>query len=170
MNERTYKTRTGFLLPIFLDSLFLLVLLIISLFNRAFPAEPVILFLIFIVAFYMFLASIRRRTTIQEEGIRIRKFLREKRLRWEDITNVDVMTLRKKAYLLLTTTKGFHTLANSHENFTALMEDIVKHVDKKIVEESVQTIIKNPVKRISDIVSAWVICIILFGAVALKII
>ncbi|MBW2650400.1 MAG: PH domain-containing protein [Deltaproteobacteria bacterium] len=170
MDSSTYKTRLGFLLPIFLDSLLLLVLLIISVFNRVFPAEPVILFLIFAFTLCIVFGSARRKTTIGDEGIRIRKLFRVKQLRWEDITNVDTMALHKKVYLLLTTTRGFHTLANSHGDFTSLVKDVVRYIDQEKVEEGVQDVIEHPVKRISDIVSAWIAFIILLGAIVLKII
>jgi len=118
----------------------------------------------------MVFGSVRRKTTIGDEGIRIRKLFRVKQFRWEDITNVDVMALHKKVYLLLTTTRGFHTLANSHGDFTSLVKDVVRYVDQNKVEESVQDVIEHPVKRMSDIVSAWIAFIILLGAIILKII
>lgn len=170
MSSSTYKARVGFLLPIFLDSLFILVLFVISIFDRVFPAEPVILFLIFVLALCILFGSARRKTIIGDEDIRIRKLFRAKQLRWEDITNVDVMALHKKVYLLLTTTRGFYTLANSHGDFTSLVKDVVRYVDQNKVEESVQDVIEHPVKRMSDIVSAWIAFIILLGAIILKII
>jgi len=170
MNTISYKTRSDFLLPIFLDSLLLLVLLIISLFDRAFPSESLILFFIFVLAFYIFLGAARRKTTVGDEGIGIQKLFRHKHLQWSDITNVDVMVLHKKAYLLLTTTRGFHTVANSHGNFSSLVHDVARYVDREKVEEGVRDIIEHPIKRVSDIVSAWIAFIILLGAIVLKII
>ncbi|MBW2649038.1 MAG: PH domain-containing protein [Deltaproteobacteria bacterium] len=170
MKKNTYKTRVAFLLPIFLDSLFLLVLLVISIFDRGVSSEPVVLSIIFIPALYIFLGSARRRTTIGDDGIRIRKLFRKKQLRWEDITNVDVMTLHKKVYLLLTTTRGFYALANSHGDFTSLVKDVVRYVDQKKVEEGVRNVIDHPVKRMSDIVSAWIAFVILLGAIVLKVV
>ncbi|MBW2557231.1 MAG: PH domain-containing protein [Deltaproteobacteria bacterium] len=169
MEANTYKTRGAFLLPIFLDSVFLLVLLAISMFDRRFPSETVVLSIILVPTLYIFLGSARRRTTIGDDNIRIRKLFRVKQLRWEEITNVDVLTLHKKVYLLLTTTRGFHTLANSHENFTSLVKDVVRYVDHEKVEEGVRNVIEHPVRRMSDIVSAWVAFVILLGAIALKI-
>lgn len=170
MNTIAFKTRSAFLLPIFMDSLLLLILLIISLFERAFPSEPLILFLIFVLAFYICIGAARRKTTVGDEGIGIQKLFRRKGIRWDDITNVDSMVLHKKVYLLLTTTRGFHTVANSYGNFSSLVQEIVRHVDQEKVEEGVRDIIAHPLKRISDIVSAWVAFIILLGAIVLKII
>jgi len=170
METSTYTTRRGFLLPFSLVSLLLLVLLIISVFDRAFPPEVVVLAIIFVPTLYIFLESAWRRTTIGDDGVRIRKLFRERHLLWEDITNIDVLAVRKKVYLLLTTTKGFYALANSHGNFTSLVRDIVRHVDQEKIEEGVRDVIEHPVVRISDVVSAWIAFVILLGAIILKVV
>jgi len=170
METNTYTTRKGFLLPISLVSLLLFALLLISLFDRTFPPEAVVLSIIFVPTFIIFLGSVRRRTTIGNDGVRIRKLFREKHLRWEEITNVDVLTMRKKVYLLLTTTKGFYALANSHGDFNSLVQDIVGHVDQEKVEEGVGHVIEHPAVRISDIVSAWIASAIILGAIILKVV
>ncbi len=170
MGSSTYTTRRSFLVPFSLASLLLLVLLVLSLFDRAFPPEVVILTIIFIPTLYIFLGSIRRKTIVGSDGVRIRKLFREKHLLWEDITNIDVLLVRKKVYLLLTTTKGFYALANAHGNFPSLVRDITDHVDKEKIEASVQDVIENPVARISDVVSSWLVCIILLGVIVLKVI
>ncbi|MBW2673692.1 MAG: PH domain-containing protein [Deltaproteobacteria bacterium] len=169
METSTYTTRRGFLLPFSLAFLLLFVLLILSMFDRVFPPEIVVLAIIFIPTLYIFLESVWRRTTIGDDGIRIRKLFREKHLLWEDITNIDVLAVRKKVYLLLTTTKGFYALANSHGNFTSLVRDIVGHVDGEKIEEGVRDVIEHPVVRISDAVSAWIASVILLGAIILKV-
>lgn len=170
MKANTYKTRVAFLLPIFLDSLFLLVLLVISIFDREFSSETVVLSIIFVPVLYIFLESAWRRTTIGDDGVKIRKLFREKLLQWVHVTNVDVMTLHKKVYLLLTTKRGFHALANSHGDFSSLVKDVVRYVDQEKVEEGVRNVIEHPVKRMSDIVSAWVAFAILLGVIVLKIV
>ncbi|MEA2014293.1 MAG: hypothetical protein U9N38_03180 [Thermodesulfobacteriota bacterium] len=170
MTTKTYRTRRAFLLPILLNSLFLLVLLVISICNRTFPAEPVVLLAVFVPTLCIFLASARRRTSIDNDGVKIRKLFKERTLLWVHITNVDVISLHKKVYLLLTTTKGFHVIANSHEDFTSIVKDLVQHIDQEMVEDGVRDIIDHPVKRISDIIFAWVAFVLLLGAIVLKII
>ncbi len=170
METSTYTTRRGFLLPFSLVFILLLVLMILSVFDRTFPPEIVVLAIIFVPVLYIFLESSRRRTTIGDDGITMRKLFRERHLLWEDITNIDVLAVRKKVYLLLTTTKGFHALANSHGNFNSLVQDIAGHVDQEKVEEGVRDVIEHPVVRISDVVSAWVASVILLGAIILKVV
>lgn len=170
MEINTYTTRRGFFLPFSLVFLLLIVLMILSVFDRTFPPEIVVLSIIFVPTLYIFLESSRRRTTIEDDGIRMRKLFRERHLLWGDITNIDVLAVRKKVYLLLTTTKGFYALANSHGDFTSLVRDIVGHVDREKVEEGVRDVIEHPVVRISDVISAWIASVILLGAIVLKVV
>lgn len=164
-----YKARKHFFVPFCIDVALLFILLIISFFTDSSQAERIILSLIFIPLLVMVLESASRETTISEKGVTIKKFMRTKHLAWEDITNLDTMSVRKKVYLLLTTTKGFYILANSHENFISLARDIVAGVDREKVEERVFTMMAHPVKRFSDVVSSWIAVFILVGAIFLKI-
>ena len=170
METTTYTTRREFLYPFSLVSFFLFVLLIISLFDRSFQPEIVILTIIFVPTVYFLLQAVRRRTTVGPDGVTVRKLFREKHLLWREITNIDILAVRKKAYLLLTTTKGFYVLANSHGNFSSLVRDIVGHVDHEKVEEGVRDLIEHPVVRISDVASSWIASLILLGVIILKLV
>jgi hypothetical protein len=169
MSENTYRVRKQFLVPLTLDLVLLFLLIAISFFMKAIPAEMVILVLVFVSLLYIFLESIFLETSIGDKGIRIKKFLREKTLSWNDITNVDTMMVKKKVYLLLTTTKGFHILSNTHGDFYTMVSDLSRHVDSERVEESVRTVMEEPVKRRSDILSSWLAAIILVVVICLKI-
>jgi hypothetical protein len=169
MSEKTYRVRKQFLVPLMLDLGLLFLLIAISFFTKAIPAEMVILVLVFITLLYIFLESFFLETSIGDKGIRIKKFLRGKELSWDDITNVDTMTVKKKVYLLLTTTKGFHVLSNTHGDFYSMVSDLSRHVDSERVEESVAAVIEEPVKRRSDIISSWLAAIILVMVICLKI-
>jgi hypothetical protein len=169
MSVNTYRVRKQFIIPLTLDLLLLFLLIAVSFFTKTIPAEMVILVLVFISLLYIFLESLFLETSIGDKGIRIKKFLRGKALSWNDITNVDTMTVRKKVYLLLTTTKGFHILSNTHGDFYSMVSDLARHVDSERVEESVRTVIEEPVKRRSDILSSWLAAIILIVVIFLKI-
>jgi len=168
MSESTYKTRKAFLIPFILDTLLLFVLVLVSLFTDSFPAETIILVFIFIPLFYVFIESLIRRTSVGERGIKIKKLFREKKLEWKDITNVDAMIIRKKVYLLLTTTKGFHVLTNTHEKFTTLVKDIVNRINEEKVEIRVRDMVNKPVRRVADILVAWIAVVILATVIFMK--
>jgi len=167
--NRTYKVRKHFLIPLCIDVVLLFVLLVVSFLTESTQAERIVLALVFIPLLLILLESASRETSVAGKGITIKKFMRKKELTWEDITNLDTMSVRKKVYLLLTTTKGFYIVANSHENFTSMVRDIVDGVGEEKVEERVHGIIARPVKRLSDIVSSWIAAFILMGAILLKI-
>jgi hypothetical protein len=169
MSVNTYRVRKQFLVPLTLDLGLLFLLIAISFFTNATPAEMVILVVIFIPLLYIFLESLFLETSIGDKGVKIKKFLRGKELSWNDITNVDTMTVGKKVYLLLTTTRGFHVLSNTHGDFYSMVSDLSRHVDGERVEESVRTVVEEPVKRRSDIVSSWLAAIILVVVICLKI-
>lgn len=164
-----YRVRKQFIIPLTLDLLLLLLLMAISFFTKTILVEMVILVLIFIPLLYIFLESLFLKTSIGDKGIRIKRFLRGKELSWNDITNVDTMTVGNKVYLLLTTTKGFHVLSNTHGDFYSMVSDVSRHMDGERVEETVRTVIEEPVKRRSDIISSWLAAIILIVVIYLKI-
>ena len=168
MSESTYRVRKNFLIPLVLDTILLFVLVLVSLLRGTFPAETIVLVIIFIPLFYLFIESLIRKTSVGAKGIRIKKLFRVRTLQWDDITNVDVMIIRKKVYLLLTTTKGFHVLTNTYEHFTALVKDIVDRMDKEKIEDRVLDMAEKPVRRVADILAAWIAVVILSAVIFLK--
>jgi hypothetical protein len=74
--------------------------------------------------------------------------------------------MRTKVYAVLTTTKGFHVLSNSYEDFYGLLRHIVDHVEKERVEKEVLNLLENPVENRTNILSAWAaavfFCVIIF--------
>ena len=168
MQESAYRARVSFLVPLILDTLLLCVLVLISLFRGTFPAETIILVIILLPLTYLLLESLVRLVSVGETGIRIQKLFRNKTLQWEDITNVDVMIIRKKIYLLLTTTKGFYILTNTFGNFTTLVQDITGHLRDDVVEQRVLEVAERSVVRRADVVAAWIAVAMLAIIIYLK--
>ena len=168
MSTSVYKIGWPLVIALAIDVFLLLILLLISVFVGGSPSERVVLFVIFIPLLYIFLESIFRKVIIEESCIEIKKLFGKKVLAWEDITSVGTVILQKKAYLLLTTTKGFQALSNSYENFTALAQNVVDNIDQEKVEEEVQTLIEHPMKKVSNVIAAWVVVVILLGTIYIK--
>ena len=168
MSNSVHKIRRALLIPFAVDIFLLFVLILFTLFAGGSPIEKIVLFIIFIPLLCIFLESISREVTTRDDGIKIKKLLRKKDLNWGNITNVGTIIIRKKVYLLLTTTKGFYVLSNSYEKFTALVQTIVDNVDKENVDEEVQDLIEHPVKKISNIISAWLAAIVLLAVIYIK--
>jgi len=169
MYQNIYKIRRSFLISFSIDFFLLLFLLTLSFYQGGSShLEKIALAVIFIPVFGVFFESLSRRVVTGERGIMIRKFLRNKELRWEDITHVGALILRKRVYLLLTTVKGFYIISNAYEKFSTLVREVADHMDKEKVEEEVRNQIEHPVKNISDIVMAWFTALILIGIISVK--
>ena len=169
MYQNIYKIRRSFLVSFSIDFFLLLFLLMLSFYQGGSShLEKIALAVIFIPVFGVFFESLSRKVLTGEQGIMIRKFLRNKELRWEDITHVGALILRKRVYLLLTTVKGFYIISNTCEKFSSLVRDVADHMDEEKMEEEVRKQIEHPVKNISDIVMTWFTASVLVGIIIIK--
>jgi hypothetical protein len=167
--DRVFKIKKALLIPLAIDAGLVFILLLVSFFRKSSVGEVIFLIILMISLSLIVLECIFREVAISGEGLAIKKLLRRKRLGWGDITDVGALVLRKKVYLVLTTTKGFHIISNAYDDYTALVKGILEHVEAERVEESVKTLIDKPVRKISDIVSAWVGAAVLLVVLWVKI-
>ncbi len=168
MYQKTYKIKKSFLIALSAVVVLLFLLLLLSLFFKGSSVEKVVLAVIFISVLLVFLEFMSRKVLTEDQGILIRKFLREKKLLWEDITQVGIVVMRKRVYILLTTIKGFHILTNAYEGFPDLLQGIASHVDKDKMDEEVWNLLEHPIEKISDTVSTWFAAAVLIIIIILK--
>ena len=131
MYQNVYRIRRSFLFPFFVDFILLFFLLLLSYFMGGSKLERILLTAIFIPVLYVLFESSFRMVQTGDQGVMIRKFMRKKELRWEDITHIGALILRSRAYLLLTTVKGFYILSNAYEKFSHLVADLASHMDNE---------------------------------------
>lgn len=167
--DRVFKIKKALLIPLTIDAGLVFILLLVSFFRKSSVGEVVFLVILMVFLSLIVLECIFREVAIGVDGLEIKKLLRRKRFGWGDITDVGALILRKKVYLVLTTTKGFHIISNAYDDYTALVKGIAEHVEAERVEESVKTLIDKPVRKISDIVSAWMGAAVLLVVVWVKI-
>ncbi len=168
MYQNVYRIRRSFLVPFFVDFILLFFLLLLSYLQGGSNLERILLTAIFIPVLYVLLESSFRIVQTGDQGIMIRKFMRKKELRWEDITHIGALILRKRVYLLLTTVKGFYIVSNAYEKFSALVSDLVSHMDNEKVEEEVKRQMEHPAKNVSDIIMTWFTAMFLAGIIIIK--
>jgi len=169
MTQQIYRIRKAFLVPLGLAVTLLMVLLILSVLYKGAPTERLVLTAFFIPSLLIFLEALSRQVTAGDEEIRMKKFMREKSFQWHEITHVGTLTMRKKIYFLLTTTKGFHVLSNAYKDYTELIRHLDLHLDREKVEDEVRVQIENPVANISDIIAAWFAVAVLLGIITMKV-
>ncbi len=169
MSQRTYTIRRAFLIPLGVDTVLLLCLLALSLLAQGSTTERLVFAIFFFPSAYLFLESLRRRVTVDDEGIVLRRLWREKRVPWEGITSVGSLTVHRKVYILLTTTRGFFIVSNAYERFAELTDAIVSHVDPSRVEEAVRLQAGGEPLRSAHIAMAWIAAVFMVGIILIKV-
>ena len=143
-------------------------LLVLALLVKGSGLERVLLAVITLITVAFFLIARDRRITITDQGIAVRKFFKIKEINRDDINHVGCLILRKRVYLLLTTTRGFIILSNAYENFSVLIRSIVEQVGPEKVEEEVRALGEGPAKNRADVISLWFAVVVIFGLIILK--
>ena len=147
----------------------LICLLVLALLLKGSGLERVLLAVITLITVALFQIAHNRRITITDKGIVIRKFFKIKEINRDDINHVGCVILRKRVYLLLTTTRGFIILSNAYENFSALIRSIIEQVGPEKVEEEVRALGESSAKKNpADIISMWFAVVVIFGLIILK--
>ena len=167
MDQGTFKIKRAFLLPFFILVALLGVLLLLSLWNGQ-PWEKILLTVSFAGTLLIGIEAARREIAVTQNGLKIKKFFREKEIAWPTMTHLAIVSLNKKTYFLLTTTKGFHFFSNMFENHALLIRSIVDKLDTEKVEVEVRNYLENPVERRSLIVICWVTVLIIAAFIVLK--
>lgn len=168
MNENVYKIRKAFLIPLIAIIVLLFFLFLTSLFNHQ-SLEITVLAIFFFASLAAGIDMAKREIVVNDEGLIINKVFRSKRFRWDEITHLGIVILKKKIYFLLTTTNGFHIFSNLLENHAQLVNSLVEKLGEEKVEVEVKAYLDHPVERLALIVMSWVAVGIIIGVIILKV-
>lgn len=164
-----YTIRKALLVILGLNAFLLFCLFLISLFTNGNAMEKFILILFLLPAVVLFIECLLRRITVTEEGLVMRKLGRHHQLSWDDITRVGYLILHRKAYLLLTTVKGFFVISNAYEGFSNLVTEVVTHVQPERVEQDVHPQAGLSLKGNNTIIAAWFAAALMMAMIFIKI-
>jgi len=156
MASETFSIRKSFLLPLGLVVLLTLVLLICSLVQNIPLAKIVILGAFILPAVALFIESSRRRIYIDDDGVQIDKPLRSKRINYSEMTAVETVLVRKRAFISVSSETDFIIFSNSYENFGALLKSLLTKAPEKVISDETRQMAENPPEKSSDVFSAWV--------------
>jgi hypothetical protein len=170
MYNKTYKIKKAFLIALAVDVMLLMLLLLLSMIFKSPASEKIVVIIMTIAAIFVFVEALSRKILTGNHGILIIKFFRNRELQWEDITHAGLLVLRKKVYLLLTTTKGFYILSNSYQDFQAFLRETTDHIEKEKIETDVLNQIESPMNATADIIKVWLGAAVLVAIILLKLI
>lgn len=166
--EKIFKIKRALAVPLALDAVLCLILLLITIFTKGSSLEIWILSIGLLPLVFVSLELFNREVGTDDSGLKIKKTLRTKELFWSDITHVGVLAVKKKIYLVLTTTKGFHVVSNAYDNFSGLIREVMNRVEKDKIEDNVAELVEHPINRVSDIVLSWVAAVVIAGIIFIK--
>ncbi|SEA61652.1 hypothetical protein SAMN05660420_02626 [Desulfuromusa kysingii] len=155
MEAPTYTIRKSFLLPLGLVVLLSFILLFSALFLHLPTAKIIILGLFLLPACIIFVESVFRRVSLRNDAIEVNKLLRRKRLSYAELTAIDTIQIRKRAFISLSSEDDFLILSNSYNHFGLLLKQLLEKVPQNIVSEEIRALAEAPPQKCSDVFSAW---------------
>ena len=156
MEKNSYRIRKHFLIPLGLVVFLTLTLLVSCLFLHLPLAKTMILLVFLLPSCFLLAECSRRQVRLEENGILARKLLRSKRLEYAQLTSIDTVLVRKRAFVSLSTEEDFLILSNSYDHFGDLLKQLLEKVPEKIISEETRQLAIKPPEKSSDIFSAWV--------------
>ena len=150
-----YTIRKGFLIPLGLLLLQSLALFVICLVKAEPLAKVVILGAIILPIAGLFVESAWRRVMVEETAVTVFKVLRKKTLHFSDLTEVETVQVRKRAFLTLSTEEDFLILSNAYAGFPALVHGLLERIPAATISPETRKMAQNPPMKSSDIVSCW---------------
>lgn len=169
MTTRIYTINRALVLPLALNAVLLLAVLVLTAVRPGTTAERVLLVAALVPMAVIAVESALRKVTVGDTGLVLSKFFRQRSFAWTDITHVGALAVRRKVYLVLTTTKGFHVLSNAYGRFGDLVRDVLARVDAERVEEGAREILEAAGENRMNIYAAWITAVLLVVVAAMKI-
>lgn len=164
--QNIYKVKKSFLIPYIATIVLLFLLFLLSLFTGQ-TWEKIILAILFVSSLAVGIEASRREIIVTEDGLKIKKFFREKEFVWTEITHLGIVELQKKIYFLLTTTKGFYFFSNLVGNHALLICSLVDKLGDEKVEPEVINYLERPVERLSLIIMSWISVLVIIAIIIL---
>ncbi|MEA3362267.1 MAG: hypothetical protein U9Q61_03240 [Thermodesulfobacteriota bacterium] len=155
MEPSTFSIRKNFLIPLGLVVLLSLILLASAFFLQLPMAKIIVLIAFLVPGCIIFAESYRRRVNISDDAIEVNKLFRSKRLAYNELTSVDAIQVRKRAFISLSSENTVMIISNSYAQFGSLLQQLVARVPENVVSDEIRQLAENPPRKCNDIFSAW---------------
>lgn len=155
-NSRHFRIRRAFLLPLGLLLALSAALLIVTLIQGQSTGKILVLGALIIPVAGLFLESATRRTEIGTKAITIHKFLRERTLPYDEVTEVEAVVVKKRAFLSISSEQQFIIISNAYSDFPMLVQSLLARVPDEVVTEQARQMAADPPVKSADIISCWI--------------
>jgi len=152
---QTYRIRSSFLLPLGLVVLLCLVLVGIVLIQKQPPVKLLVVACALLPLGYLLFECVARRIEIDNEGLRMIRLGRIRSFRWEEITAVETVRVRQRAFVTLNAGEEFLIIANMYSGFDCMLRETLNQVSPAIVSEETRLLAQGPPVKHSDVIILW---------------
>lgn len=156
-----FQIRRAFLLPLGILLILSLLLLATVLIQGQPIVKSVVLGIMIVPISGLFFESFFRRIHFDSETITVFKPLREKSLKFAELTEVETLQVKKRVFLTLSTEEDFLILSNAYADFPLLVNAILEHSSQQVITEETRQMAANPPSKSSDIFSCWLATILM---------
>jgi len=156
----SFRVRRAFLIPLSLLVVLMLALLLTSLVQGQPRAKVAILAVILLPVVTLLVESLFRRIAVSTEGVVAHKLLRDKQVPFEQVTAVDLVQVRKRAFITLSRSDDFLIISNAYERFPELVRLLLERAPSAAVTPETRTQGENAPVKSSDIVSCWLAAVL----------
>ena len=152
---QTYRIRSSFLFPLGLVVALCLVLIGIVIIQHQPPVKILVVGCALLPLGYLLVECGARRIEIDADALRMIRFGRVRTFTWSEITAVETVRVRQRAFLTINAGDEFLIIANMYAGFDRLLSSVLERVSATAISEETRTLAQAPPVKHSDIVILW---------------
>lgn len=150
-----FRIRKAFLFPLGLLAIEIVALLASCIIFKQPIAKSIILGVMILPVIVLFIECLFRRTTIDSEAIITRKFLRRKTIKLTDISAVETIQVKKRAFVTLCAGDDFLIFSNAYSKFPTMVNTLLSYLPDEVITEETAEMANQPPRKSTDIISCW---------------
>ena len=154
-SDQVFTIRHAFLLPLGLLLLLCVTTVIVGLLRHHPTNQMVLLAVMTLPVLGLFAESVVRQARLGSDNISVHKLWRWKTVRFDDITSVDTLQVRKRAFITLSTENDFLIFSNAYSRFPDLVASLLQRVPAGTISPETRAMADHPPVKSSDIITCW---------------
>ncbi|MBE0504819.1 MAG: PH domain-containing protein [Desulfuromonadales bacterium] len=152
---QTYRIRNSFVLPLGLVVLLCLILAAIVIIQEQPSAKLLVVGCALLPLGYLLFECVVRRIEVDSDGLRLIRLGRVRAFTWSEITAVETVRVRQRAFLTINAGDDFLIIANMYAGFDHLLGTVLAQVSATTISEETRLLAQAPPTKHSDIVILW---------------
>lgn len=154
---QSYVIRRAFLIPLGLVIALCLTLGGVVIFQHQPGAKLLVLAVVILPLLFVFVECAFRRIELDETGIRAFRLGRLRTILWSEITALETVRVRQRAFLTICAGEEFIIVSNMYSGFPQLTQKVLELTPASAISEETRQMALAPPMKHSDIVILWLL-------------